>query len=128
MRNSIFKAFFDLYSKRIPITFYALDECDKLLLMDEGDNTYISEYICLYLDSMIGKKLKQIVVIIHTLKLQHSFVCKEIMLPLLACDQIQVLETYIGDDKELQEDYAAFLDSICAVKEETVTEMVETKD
>ena len=50
------------------------------------------------------------------------------MLPLLACDQIQVLETYIGDDKELQEDYAAFLDSLCAVKEETVFEMVETKD
>ena len=50
------------------------------------------------------------------------------MLLLLACDQIQVLETYIGDEKELQEDYAAFLDSLCAVKEETVFEMVETKD
>ena len=77
---------------------------------------------------MRGKEPKHILVIIHTLKLQHSFVSKEIMLPLLACDQIQVLETYIGDEKELQEDYAAFLDSLCAVKEDTVIGMVETKD
>lgn len=76
------------------------------------------------LDSMRG--IKQIVVIIHTLKLQHSFVSKEIMLPLLACDQIQVLETYIGD-RELQEDYTAFLDSLCALKEDTVIERVRNQ-
>ena len=58
----------------------------------------------------------------------NGFIAHWEMLLLLACDQIQVLETYIGDEKELQEDYAAFLDSLCAVKEETVFEMVETKD
>ena len=49
------------------------------------------------------------------------------MLLLLACDQIQVLETYIGDDKELREGYAAFLDSLCALKEDTVVEMVRNE-
>jgi hypothetical protein len=46
----------------------------------------------------MGKKLKQNVFIIHTLKLQHNFTSEEIMLPLIACDQFEVLQTYIGDE------------------------------
>ena len=41
--------------------------------------------------------------------------------------QLQVLETYIGDDKLLQADYAEFLDSLCAMKEDTVAEMVSNQ-
>ena len=103
------------------------DKRNKLFLLDEGDNSYLSEYIRLDLASMREKKLTQIVVIIYTLKLQHSFVSKEIMLLLLSCDQIEVLETYISVDKELREDYAAFLDSLCALKEDTVVEMVRNE-
>ena len=46
------------------------------------------------------------------------------MLPLLASDQIQVLESYVGDDRRLQEEYAQFLNSLCALEEDTVEEMV----
>ena len=157
------KAFFDLYSKRIPITFYALDELEiwlelkhqngevvptpleahkrqameflcrsgynyldkvnKLFQLDQGDNSYLTEYI--HLDADINpKKLKQFVVIMYTIKLRHNFSARDVMLPLLATDQIQVLETYVGEDKKLQFDYAGFLDSLCAMKEDTVAEMV----
>ena len=57
---------------------------------------------------MKGKKLKKTVVIIQTLKLQHNFSTVDVMLPLLACDQIQLLESYVGDDTYLQKEYASF--------------------
>ena len=71
----------------------------------------------------MGKKLKQILVVLYTVKLQHYFEQKDIMLPLSACDQIQVLETYIGDDETLQQEYALFLVSLCAMKDSVVDEV-----
>ena len=100
-----------------------LDKLNKLFLLDQGENSFLSEYIHFDNDNLKGKKLKQIAVIIYTLKLQHNFCSKDIMFPLLASDQIQVLETYIGNDKKLQYEYAAFLDSLCALKEDTVAQM-----
>ena len=93
-------------------------------MLDQGDNAFLAQYIHLDLETLMGKKLKQTVVIIYTLKLQHSFTPREILLPLIACDQIQVLETYIGDDKKLQHEYALFLETLCALKEDTVAQMV----
>ena len=46
------------------------------------------------------------------------------MLPLLSSDQIQVLETYVGDDKTLQCEYASFLDWLCSMQEDSVADMV----
>lgn len=163
MLHVMLTAHFDLFSKRIPITFFALDELDiwlevkrtnreyipepaechkrqameflcrsgynyldkvnKLFLLDEAENSYLAKYIHIDLD-INPKKLKQIAVIITTTKLQHQFSAKEVMLPLLASDQIQVLETYVGEDKTLQMEYAQFLDWLCGMKEDTVEDMV----
>ena len=38
-------------------------------------------------------------------------------LPLLANDQMQVLETYIGDDKVLQKAYVELFHEICKMSE-----------
>jgi hypothetical protein len=98
-----------------------MDKLNKLSHLDE-ENSYLADYIRLDGDNIIGKKLKQSTTIIYMLKLQHNFSTRD-MLPLISSDQIQVLETY-GDDKNLQFEYAAFLDSLCAMKEDTVAEMV----
>jgi len=155
-------AFFDLYSKRIPLPFYAMDELDiwislkvenqekvpplyenhkrqaceyvcrsgysyldkmnKLFKLDEPDNSFIACYVPL--DNLKSKKLKETVRIIFTLKLQHCFDTKEIALPLIANDQLQVLETYVGEDKELQHQYIDLLNDICKMKENEIEEML----
>lgn len=131
---------FDLFSKRIPITFFSLDELDiwlelkrtnrehvpepeELFLLDERENSYLAEYIILDID-LNPKKLKQIAVIITATKLQREFSAQEVLLPLLATDQIQVVETYVGQDKTLQVEYAQFLDWLCGMKKDTVEQMV----
>lgn len=96
----------------------------KTFFILKGDNSYLSQYIRLDDEKMKGKKLKQTVVIIQTLKLQHYFPTIDVMLPLLACDQIQLLETYVGDDTYLQKEYASFLSNLCASEEDTVVETV----
>lgn len=76
------------------------------------------------LDNLKCKKLKETVIIIYTLKLQHQFEQEEVMLPLLASDLIQVLETYIGDDEYLQHDYVSFLNNLCGMKESDIQKMI----
>ena len=66
--------------------------------------------------------MKETAIIIYTLKLQHNFDTKEIALLLIANDQLQVLETYIGDDKVLQKSYVELLHEICKMSEEEVKE------
>ncbi|XP_057317369.1 exonuclease mut-7 homolog isoform X2 [Hydractinia symbiolongicarpus] len=162
----IHKAFFDLFSKRLPITFLALDEfsiwlelkkqngehlpqplyshkrqalefvcrggynyLDKInatFQLDQDDNTSLADVI--QLDNLKCKKLKETVIIIYTLKLQHQFEQEEVMLPLLASDLIQVLETYIGDDEYLQRDYVSFLNKLCGMKESDIQKMIVEKD
>ena len=71
--------------------------------------------------------MKQNALIISTLKLQDNFISEELLLPLLASDQLSVIETYIGNQLSLQKDYARFLNQLCTTKEDTVTEMVRDK-
>ena len=61
--------------------------------------------------------MKETAIIIYTLKLQCNFYTKKIALPLLANDQMQVLETYIGDDKVLQKAYVELFHEICKMSE-----------
>ena len=66
--------------------------------------------------------MKETAIIIYTLKLQHNFDTNEIALPLIANDQLQVLETYVGGDKVLQKTYVELLHEICKMTEEEVKE------
>lgn len=93
---------------------------NKLFQLDKGDNSYLAKFV--NLQNLKSKKLKETAIIIYTLKLQHNFNTKEIALPLIANDQLQVLETYIGDDKVLQKAYVELLHEICKMSEEEVKE------
>ena len=46
------------------------------------------------------------------------------MLPLLACDQIQLFESYIGDDVSLHQEYVSFLNNLVGQEEYTFGETV----
>lgn len=160
------RAFFDLYSKRVPITFYALDEMsnwlnlkmvnkelipeptesnkrhagefvcrsgynyldkiNSIFRLDQGDCDFISEFV--QLDNLKSKKLKETVTIIYTLKLQHCFDGARIYLPLLANDQLQHIEKFVGEDVKLQTEYVGFLDNLCSMEPTDIENMVMEQD
>ncbi|XP_012558041.1 exonuclease mut-7 homolog isoform X2 [Hydra vulgaris] len=152
----MYKAFFDLYSKRVPITYFALDEMktwldlkksqgefvpvpanfqkksalefiyrkgyNYLILitnvfqLDNEDNSFLAEVI--ELENLTCTKFKETVIIVQTLHLQNCFTAEQVMLPLLAFDQLQILESYINEDKDLQGDYVNMLNNLCAMTDE----------
>ena len=87
-----------------------LDGINHVFKLDKDDNSFIASYV--QLDNLKSKKLKETVTIILTLKLQHCFDCEEIFLPLIANDQLQLVEKYVGEDTKLQNDYVGFLNKI----------------
>ena len=98
-----------------------LDKMTKIFKLDQ-DNSYLAGYV--QLDRLKSKKLKETAVIIYTLKLQYYFDSTEIFLPLIVNDQLQVIETYVGDDASLQHQYVSFLADICGLKEEDLQNMI----
>ena len=87
-----------------------LDKINSIFKLDQGDNSFLTQVVPI--DNLKSKKLKEIVTIISTLKLQHCFDNDRIYLALIANDQLQHVEKYNGMDKKLQKDYVVFLDKL----------------
>ena len=88
----------------------------KIFQLDNEDNAFLAEVV--KLENLTCKKFKEAVIIVQTLHLQSCFTAEQIMLPLLAFDQMQVLEGYINEDKDLQKDYVNLLNKLCAMSDE----------
>ena len=99
-----------------------LDKINLIFQLEKGDNSFIASYV--QLDNLKSKKLKETVTIILTLKLQHCFDGEEIYLPLIANDQLQHVEKYVGEDTKLQNDYVRFLNKILKMTPDQINQLL----
>lgn len=100
-----------------------LDKINKIFRLSEGENSFLAKFV--QLEDLKSKKLKETVIIIYTLKLQHCFDIEEILIPLIANDQLQVLEMYISHDTDLQNGYLKVLDKLCSMRKSDIENMIQ---
>ena len=99
-----------------------LDKINSIFKLDEGDNSDLAQFV--QTDNLKSKKLKETVTIIFTLKLQHCFDGEKIFFPLIANDQLQHIELYVGEDKKLQNDYVGFLNKLLNMEPAHIEQML----
>ncbi|XP_038070951.1 exonuclease mut-7 homolog isoform X2 [Patiria miniata] len=73
-----------------------------------------NEYLATHLRILLARKqFKEAGVAAYKLQLQHCFKIEEICLPLVFQDKVNLVEKYIQDSKEAQEELIQRLDSFC---------------
>ncbi|XP_048579559.1 exonuclease mut-7 homolog isoform X2 [Nematostella vectensis] len=91
--------------------------------LDTKDNSFLEEHVRFLLHS--GRRYKEAANIATKLSLQTCFEPKEILLPLLILDKLQLAESYVDSCPWQQKAYVAMLDKLCGKSDEELQKIVD---